>query len=334
MRKAIKIATFNLLNYLEPPNAYYDLENIYTNEQWDKKQGWIADKLREANADIIGFQEVFSPDSLRILSEQCGYPYFTAIDTPEVEKGYLYSKPPLAIASRYPIQSAREVKPDRTLVEHYPLSEPFSFSRMPIHATICVEGVGEIEVINVHLKSQRPIVGNMPTAEDKEDHSQVGAKNFGSWLSTVQRGFETHFLYHYISQLRLSDVRPVVLLGDFNQSLKSLENAVLLSPDEQRTSEDITGMPMLFDSWQQYCKQFGKDKDFLQWSRTPTHYYGAVGNTLDYVLLSGEFDSENSHGHFIVRNYSVIDNHIVNPRHELDRLASDHAIVTVSVEVR
>ncbi|MEZ9706759.1 endonuclease/exonuclease/phosphatase family protein, partial [Vibrio breoganii] len=26
----ITFATFNLLNYLEPPNAYYDFENIYS----------------------------------------------------------------------------------------------------------------------------------------------------------------------------------------------------------------------------------------------------------------------------------------------------------------
>ncbi|WP_439146895.1 glycosyltransferase family 2 protein, partial [Vibrio sp.] len=33
----ITFATFNLLNYLEPPNAYYDFENIYSFEEWQKK---------------------------------------------------------------------------------------------------------------------------------------------------------------------------------------------------------------------------------------------------------------------------------------------------------
>ncbi len=39
----LKIATFNLFNYLEPPNAYYEFERIYTAEQWARKQRWITD---------------------------------------------------------------------------------------------------------------------------------------------------------------------------------------------------------------------------------------------------------------------------------------------------
>ena len=39
----LKIATFNLLNYLEPPNAFYDFDRIYSAEQWQKKQRWITE---------------------------------------------------------------------------------------------------------------------------------------------------------------------------------------------------------------------------------------------------------------------------------------------------
>ena len=63
----LKIATFNLFNYLEPPNAAYEFERILSAEQWQKKQRWISEYLREYQPDIIGFQEVFSPDSLKEL---------------------------------------------------------------------------------------------------------------------------------------------------------------------------------------------------------------------------------------------------------------------------
>lgn len=33
----ITLATINLFNYLEPPNTFYQFDNIYTNEQWQKK---------------------------------------------------------------------------------------------------------------------------------------------------------------------------------------------------------------------------------------------------------------------------------------------------------
>ena len=38
----IKIATLNLFNYIEPPNACYEFERIYTSVQWLKKQQWTS----------------------------------------------------------------------------------------------------------------------------------------------------------------------------------------------------------------------------------------------------------------------------------------------------
>ena len=75
-----KIATFNLFNYLEPPNAYYDFDRIYSAEQWQKKQRWVTEYLREYQPDIIGFQEVFSAESLKELVASQGYGYFEVVD--------------------------------------------------------------------------------------------------------------------------------------------------------------------------------------------------------------------------------------------------------------
>ncbi|WP_413692707.1 hypothetical protein [Psychromonas sp. KJ10-2] len=33
---AFKVATFNLFNYLAPPDAFYDFDRIYSAEQWQK----------------------------------------------------------------------------------------------------------------------------------------------------------------------------------------------------------------------------------------------------------------------------------------------------------
>ena len=65
----ISITTFNLNNYLAPPNAFYDFEQIYTRAQWQQKQGWICNYLKTHQPDIIGFQEVFSIDELRELGQ-------------------------------------------------------------------------------------------------------------------------------------------------------------------------------------------------------------------------------------------------------------------------
>lgn len=99
----VRFATANLLNYLAPPNAFYEFNNIYEATQWQQKQRWLNHKLIELNADVIGFQEIFSADALREQMHDLGYPYFEVIDTPQVSDDYIYSSPVVGIASRYPL---------------------------------------------------------------------------------------------------------------------------------------------------------------------------------------------------------------------------------------
>ncbi|MDF4805365.1 endonuclease/exonuclease/phosphatase family protein, partial [Vibrio parahaemolyticus] len=81
----ITLATINLFNYLEPPNAFYQFDNIYTNEQWQKKNAWFATKIQQLNADVIGFQEVFSFAALRQQMNALGYPHVVCVDSPMIE---------------------------------------------------------------------------------------------------------------------------------------------------------------------------------------------------------------------------------------------------------
>ena len=64
-RTHFKVGTLNLFNYLAPPNAFYESENIYSSSQWRKKSSWINNQLSHLQPDIIGFQEVFSPKELK-----------------------------------------------------------------------------------------------------------------------------------------------------------------------------------------------------------------------------------------------------------------------------
>ena len=101
-----------MFNYLEPPNAYYDFDRIYSAKQWTKKQKWVAEYLREYQPDIIGFQEVFSAESLKALVRTQGYTYFEVIDQPQIIDDFIYRSPVVAIASRYPIVDVAAVPPE------------------------------------------------------------------------------------------------------------------------------------------------------------------------------------------------------------------------------
>ena len=112
----IKIASINLFNFIEPPLAYYDFENIYSHGQWQKKCQWLSEFLAHRQPDIVGFQEVFSPEPLKRIAREQGLGYFAVVDEPTLISDYIYRSPVVALASRYPIVEVSSVEPDARLV--------------------------------------------------------------------------------------------------------------------------------------------------------------------------------------------------------------------------
>lgn len=341
----LTITTFNLFNYLEPPNAYYDFENIYSFEEWSKKQGWIKNAIKEADSDIIGFQEVFSPASLEALVNELGYPFFSVVDKPNVESDYLFRDPVVAIASRYPIRETRAVSLSSQFQKQFntELLKEFRFNRLPVHATIELPHLGLTDCYVVHFKSQRPIQAENSDAElnnapsKKPVHSetltQFHQEGLGWWLSSVQRGLEVQVLHEYITRQRHQSERPVVLMGDFNKPLTSDEFKGLLNDSLNRNEESKHWLKYfrLRDSWELYHQLHQED---LLVQRPPTHYYGASGSVLDYILLSNEFDCQNSSSMMEITNYQVQDQHLINPSFEIDQFSTDHGVVSVTAHIR
>lgn len=335
MTTSFTLATFNLFNYAEPPNAYYTFSNIYSDAEWQAKQDWITRMLHNSQADIIGFQEVFSPAALESLVSAAGYPYFSVIDQPTVNEGYLCSAPVLAIASRFPIEQVVAVMPKPPFSNPGTGGEDTAFSRTPLHAVINIEDIGPVHVLVVHLKSQRPTLPDTDTENSTEQPSpSTDINNFkstlwGEWLSQIQRGTEANLLYSYLADLQLQADYPVIVMGDFNQSLQSAELSVLTRQHILCNARGEARNLQLFDSWALYCHQQGGEN--LSWSRHATHYHGAVGHTLDYILLSDHCDQNNSHSRLRVSDYLTLDQHLTNPRFEYDQQASDHALVCVTL---
>lgn len=340
----VTFTTINLFNYLEPPNAFYEFENIYTCEEWAKKQTWFSDKLSTIDSDIVGFQEVFSPDSLKQLVAECGFPYFAVIDQPKSESDYLFFSPVVAIASKYPITTATAVTVDDHLLDAFNFSNGFTFSRSPIHATVELPHLGATDIYVVHFKSQRATEVDAPYLHSKthlptqsykpsDSLNLLHEEQMGRWLSTVQRGLEVNLLHRYISAQRDKTRQPVVLMGDFNKPLSSDEFNGLLSFELFRNEDSRHWLSefRLRDSWDLYHQLHSND---LLEQRPPTHYYGAKGSTLDYILFSNEFDCRCDRNIMEVSHYSVIDKHIVNPSFEHDQFSTDHALVSVTTSLR
>ncbi len=57
------IASFNVKNLIQADQEYYKFES-YTPEEYAWKQDWMADQLLTMDADIVGFQEIFTEEAL------------------------------------------------------------------------------------------------------------------------------------------------------------------------------------------------------------------------------------------------------------------------------
>lgn len=332
--ESITFTTINMFNFVEPPNAYYDFENILTQEEWQKKQGWFKNKITALNSDVIGFQEVFSPEALEALVNSLGYPYFCTVDEPKSEDGYVFHSPVVAFASRYPIVNSQPVIAKSEQLPRFGIE--FEFNRVPVHASIDLPHLGITDCYVVHFKSQRPKDPiEIDGIEEPESTplTQLHDEQLGSWLSSAQRGLEANLLHQYITTQRKKSSQPVVLMGDFNKPLFHNEFIGLLSHQLRydKFSTDYLTTFQLKDSWDIYSQLKGTD---LLEERVSTHYYGAKGSVLDYILLSNEFDSSYSGSLLEVTEYRVVDLHIVNPKFDIDQFSTDHALVSITARIR
>lgn len=338
LNNQIKLATFNLLNYLAPPDACYEFDRIYSSEQWSKKQAWINHYLQIHSPDIIGFQEVFSIHSLQQLVAAQGYDFFAVVDEPSVEDEFIYRDPVVAIASRFPIVEVSRVTVDQGLIKQLGLAESFALSREILRATVQLPHLGETDCYVVHFKSKRVMWENTLGNEPQDlIFAALQEQTAGRWAASIQRGSEAALLQHQLLTRRVQTGNALLVMGDFNNSLDDgiLSHLITdkLFGNLDREQQTALSHLVLRDAWQLYLDNLdSEEREFI--TRPATHYFGEKGSVLDYILLSSEFDASSQRSFFEVSEYVNTDHHLISPNFELDSESTDHAVVSVVLTLR
>jgi endonuclease/exonuclease/phosphatase family metal-dependent hydrolase len=349
--------------------AFYDFENIFDSDEWQKKQTWVKRILSQGLPDIVGFQEVFSPDSLEKLVAEQGLPHFATCEAPSGEDDYILNKPVNAIASKFPISHCEAVDATAETIANMQLPADFKFSRAVLRCRVELPIIGSCLVYVMHLKSKRasfPKTDEPEQAVDLNDpyidiqyHIQqaLTRQTQGSWTSTKQRGSEAAIVYSDIVKHRgdyETSNMPVMVLGDFNDEIGSsalhhlVNNHTLWMIEGTRTEnlphhgKDIMDHLTMHDS---HDLLNGNPEVLLSYSdedtprevpppKQPTHFFANKGNVLDYILLSNDFNACYQHSIGEITHYMTFDAHLQNPIFEIDSHASDHAMVMIGIELR
>jgi hypothetical protein len=288
-----------------------------------------------------------------------GYDYFATIDEPQIIDDFIYKKPVVAIASRYPIVDVVSVQPNIELAQTLGLADDFSFSRKILRATIDVPHLGNCDCYVVHFKSKRSMIEYDERANNTSPENVIienlKAQVAGSWGSTIKRGSEATLLMIEMIERREVSNNPMVLMGDFNNTLSDGVLSHLLTNTLRFVSaidrDAYLAKYCLNDAWDLYQRVFSNEAkktyisgdsnestlltgDAKKQSRIPTHYFGGEGSVLDYILLSCEFDAGYHDSLYQVSGYDVYDRHLINPIFERDGESTDHGVVLITMTLR
>lgn len=275
-----------------------------------------------------------------------GYEHFYVVDEPTIIDDFIYQSPVVAIASKYPIIECIAVEVDQSILNDIALTDSFEYSRKVLRATIDVPHLGLCDCYVVHFKSKRPSIEFDSQDKKLTDEelllAQFKAQISGSWASSVQRGSEATLLFMEMLNRRAETNQPMVLLGDFNNSLDdsilnhlltdTLRFTAIQQPEKYLSKYRLKDAWDLFDSVQRNEKTELTGETLV--TRAPSHYFGANSSVLDYILLSCEFDPSYDDSLFHVSDYHTYDRHLINPKFDRDDQSTDHGVISITLSLR
>ncbi|WP_183442226.1 endonuclease/exonuclease/phosphatase family protein [Pseudoduganella violacea] len=318
MQQEIRFATFNVCNLAPPGAKLYDNLLPLTAGEYEAKAAWTAQQLDELDADVIGFQEIFSQAALRdVLSRTRKYQdaVHAGFDPdPRAER----LTPNVALVSRLPLAAPPEV------YANFPEGVPSDsgsrdadrFARAPLHARVVLPGGTVADVIVVHLKSRRPDYRNGDNGDDPLLYAMANLR------SLVWRGTEAVALRVLLSNLRREGRRPCIVMGDFNDTADAVTTTIVLGSGAlAQSGEELNGR--MFD-----CNQIQRRQDTLRHVGYTNIYEGHY-TTIDHVLVSEEFHPASPRAIGEVLDVSYLNDHLRQERPEV----SDHGQVLVRLRL-
>lgn len=334
-RPELKIATFNLYNLQLPGVAMYH-GNTYTQQQYNRKIDWTATMLERLNADIIGFQELWSPKALEDAFKAAGldndYKLGTKLFANGIGTAIAIRKPHKLISRTWTKDFPKELvlKKRRSSgtsgVPDYKISiQADYFSRAVLKARIKphqgTHNAPEISFYVAHLKSKLPI--RLDKEESNKPTIKAHSAAIGAALATIRRTAEAAALRVMLNKAMKGNNTPVIVVGDLNDTEHSVSNTIVtadpkyrLMASSRRGSKSDVGLYST-SSLQEYRSL--RDVNY-------THYFNGRHETLDHILVSEQFYDYSRKRKWSFKEMRVYNDFVDDD----DRFSSDHGVVTAT----
>ena len=317
MQQEIRFATFNVCNLAAPGTVCYEDQAPYSEEEYATKVAWVAEYLDKLDADVIGFQEIFSQSALLDAMARTTRYRNAALVGFESESDER-ATPRLALISRLPLASS--VVQYTEFPQELNLDLPGGgslnrFSRPILHAQIVLPDHTITHVFVCHLKSKRP---------DYHDRSSDGGNiddaDLGSLRSLYRRGAEALSIRRLVSACLHKYRAPVVVMGDFNDTAGAVSTQLAMGGPWHDGDELNT---RLYD-----CYRIQDRRDTLR-DVGFTHLHNDSFETVDHVLVSEHFNPASPSAIGNVSSVVYLNDHVALASPE----ATDHGLVLVRIKL-
>ncbi|MGY1636846.1 endonuclease/exonuclease/phosphatase family protein [Geodermatophilus sp. SYSU D00742] len=329
----VEVATFNAMNLARPGERFYANEEPYSQDEYDQKANWTATQLRQMQADVVGFQEVFHEEALRDVCDRSKSFDGATVVAPGADG---VSGPRLGLASRLSLDGPISTVVDFPAGVHATVDGVTlpvgTFSRPVVRARLVLDSAKgtTTTVFVVHLKSKRPI--RDPQAPEHDPREEA----LGKARALIRRAAEAVALRFLVLDEIMGNAEPVIVLGDLNDAARAVSTDIVMGDAPSRSWPKSAGDRkgyvdrLLYSTYELNAQQVGRDVSY-------THIFNGRYENLDHILVSQEFHDRNPQRIGDVINLRYFNDHLVDSQLSDDRsarVASDHGQLVAEIRLR
>ena len=325
----LTVASANVLNLAQPGRHFYDGQDPYSQNEFERKVEWLGERFRVLNADVLAVQEVWDEVALRAAIARSGLQYGT-VAVPGAENGPgqhgAQGTPRVGLVTRLKVESLQSIAdfPAAAVVQVPGLGPHTRFERPPLLATLRMKHGQEIGVITAHLKSKRPKFLQDASGKTLEDTENPTVQALGSLRSLLMRAGEALALRLKVVELLHRTRLPLIVMGDFNDGPHSVTTQ-LIAATSQVAYDKGARDNALFSAWDV------QGEAALRRDVAYSHIHQGYPEVLDQVLVSEEFVATSRAAIGDVRRVEVFNDHLHEGR---DRSRSDHGFVRALLRLK
>jgi predicted extracellular nuclease len=201
------------------------------------------------------------------------------------------------------------------------------FSRPVLVAQIQLTETVECTVFVAHLKSKRPI---FPDNADRQDPIEIAK---GQARSLMLRAAESIALRVLLMSVLQNRTYPVIVLGDMNDGGTAVTSQII-SGEAPLRKFDSERKRQIWDTLLYHVKDIQARQSYGDFYYT--HIHNGYYESLDHIMVSQEFVTQNPNRLGRVLYVSVFNDHLLDETLSRDRVPywqSDHGQVVASIDL-